>query len=274
MQQTMSYLDGKLALVRMAACGALAIGAAAAYCELHSIVLGAEPVGWAISIPWALQVCSGWILLGAIALAHVNRLCRFVGTRHYLHVASLVLAGAAALILVEWLICTSLALSGLNGAALALERMAYDRAPITLLALAAAAVVLRVRHRNSTPAAAATAPRASSDSMPSILEVMTGTGRTSVPLASVETFEADENYVRVHTVDRRKFMMRATLKSIEEKIDCRQFVRVHRATIVNKSLVKERRPGWKLLLASGRAVEVSRSYRDRARDCCDKHSLT
>ena len=58
-------------------------------------------------------------------------------------------------------------------------------------------------------------------------------------------------------------MIRATLASLEERLDPHQFVRVHRAAIVNIDEVREVRDegGLVVVLSNGSSVPVSRSRR-------------
>ena len=74
--------------------------------------------------------------------------------------------------------------------------------------------------------------------------------------------EAEDYYVLVHS-RRGRHMIRATLASLEERLDPRIFIRVHRAAIVNVDEVREAREAERLVLvlSSGSQVPVSRSRR-------------
>jgi two-component system LytT family response regulator len=60
-------------------------------------------------------------------------------------------------------------------------------------------------------------------------------------------------------------MVRATLSSLEQRLDPRAFLRVHRAALVNLQEVQEIRDdgGLSLVLSDGSVVAVSRSKRER-----------
>ena len=60
-------------------------------------------------------------------------------------------------------------------------------------------------------------------------------------------------------------MVRATLASLEQRLDPRAFLRVHRAALVNLEEVQEIREdgGLSLVLSDGSHVAVSRSKRER-----------
>ena len=60
-------------------------------------------------------------------------------------------------------------------------------------------------------------------------------------------------------------MVRATRSSLEQRLDPRVFLRVHRAALVNLQEVQEIREdgGLSLVLSDGSLVAVSRSKRER-----------
>jgi len=61
---------------------------------------------------------------------------------------------------------------------------------------------------------------------------------TKVPIKDILWIEALGDYITVHTKDQR-FMLHATLKSIEGKLPSNKFVRVHRSYIVQIDNVKQ-----------------------------------
>ena len=75
------------------------------------------------------------------------------------------------------------------------------------------------------------------------LRVLVREGRRTrfVPLADVDWFEADGNYIRVHTAGER-YRTRGTITAIEAALDPRQFVRIHRRVVVNMDRVREMTP--------------------------------
>jgi two-component system LytT family response regulator len=74
--------------------------------------------------------------------------------------------------------------------------------------------------------------------------------------------EAEDYYVLIHS-RRGRHMLRATLASLEERLDPHRFLRVHRAALVNVDEVREVRDDGKLVvvLSNGAQVPVSRSRR-------------
>jgi two-component system LytT family response regulator len=91
-------------------------------------------------------------------------------------------------------------------------------------------------------------------------------GDRSVVLKTAEVIwiEAEDYYVLIHS-KRGRHMVRATLSSLEQRLDPRTFLRVHRAALVNLQEVQELRDdgGLSLVLSDGSQVAVSRSRRER-----------
>jgi two-component system LytT family response regulator len=91
-------------------------------------------------------------------------------------------------------------------------------------------------------------------------------GDHSIVLKTAEVIwiEAEDYYVLIHS-KRGRHMVRATLSSLEQRLDPRAFLRVHRAALVNLQEVQEIREdaGLSLVLSDGSQVAVSRSRRER-----------
>lgn len=81
----------------------------------------------------------------------------------------------------------------------------------------------------------------------------------------IRYLEAAGNYVRLHTASASP-LMRGTLASLEQRLDARRFVRVHRSFIVNVALIAElqltRSGDYEVLLKDGGKVPMSRTFRD------------
>jgi len=78
--------------------------------------------------------------------------------------------------------------------------------------------------------------------------------------ADIRYIEGLENYVRIHLEDKVLISLN-TMKSIEEGLPNRDFLRVHRSYIVN--LARPEGVGHQLLHIGARAIPVGRSYRMR-----------
>jgi len=101
-----------------------------------------------------------------------------------------------------------------------------------------------------------------------ITRLFVRTGVNLVPLAITEiaSFEADGDYVIAHT-DRARHALNLSLTRLEERLDSKRFVRVHRAYIVNldhvRAFKRDTRGNLEAELVNGRRIPVSRA---RARE--------
>jgi two-component system LytT family response regulator len=85
-----------------------------------------------------------------------------------------------------------------------------------------------------------------------------------VDVASVDWFEAADNYVRLH-IGARRPVIREPLRELEARLDPDRFARVHRSAIVNlgrvRSITTRGSGDATAQLASGEPVPVSRNHR-------------
>ncbi|MGD2067683.1 MAG: LytTR family DNA-binding domain-containing protein [Gemmatimonadota bacterium] len=92
-----------------------------------------------------------------------------------------------------------------------------------------------------------------------------GFDATLVPVEDVDWIEADGNHVRVHT-RAGAHLARRTLSGLEEILDARRFVRIHRSAIVNLDRVARLTPGfggsYLVILRDGTELTLSRGFRD------------
>jgi len=79
-------------------------------------------------------------------------------------------------------------------------------------------------------------------------------------ITDVVWIEAEDYYVRIHS-KRGRHLVRASLASLEARLNPRDFIRAHRAAIVNVDEVREiqDKGGLGLVLSDGTTVPVSRS---------------
>jgi two-component system, LytTR family, response regulator len=86
-----------------------------------------------------------------------------------------------------------------------------------------------------------------------------------VRIADIDWCEAAGNYIRVH-VGAQSHLIRETMNRLEIQLDARQFVRIHRSTIVNVDRIQELRSSFNgehvVLLRSGVRLTMSRGYKD------------
>ncbi len=95
------------------------------------------------------------------------------------------------------------------------------------------------------------------------IEVSSRRGLESLSVSSVEWFEAERDYVRLHA-DGGDFLIRRSMRALEAELDPALFIRTHRSAIVNRARIRrlEHVEGGRLLLrlASGKAAPVSAAY--------------
>lgn len=86
-----------------------------------------------------------------------------------------------------------------------------------------------------------------------------------VPIADVQRLSAAGNYVEVHTASRR-YLIRATLSRLAQRLDPAEFLRVHRSHLVRSDAIarlESRAHGDALLtMRDGAEVMLSRRYRN------------
>jgi two-component system LytT family response regulator len=107
---------------------------------------------------------------------------------------------------------------------------------------------------------------------PERLVVKTG-GRVSfVRIEEIDWIEAAGNYVRLHC-GKDEHLLRESMAGLEERLDARQFLRIHRSTIVNAERIRELQPAfhgdYAVILRDGTELTLSRGYRDKVQELLD-----
>jgi two-component system LytT family response regulator len=86
-----------------------------------------------------------------------------------------------------------------------------------------------------------------------------------VPVDGILWIDALDKYVELHTPD-RTYLARQTIQSLEESLDPKQFVRIHRSTIVRKAAVRGLHPlfhgDYLVRLNDGTELTLSRNFRE------------
>jgi len=86
-----------------------------------------------------------------------------------------------------------------------------------------------------------------------------------VPVDGILWIEAADKYVEFHTAD-RAYLARHTIQSLEESLDPKHFVRIHRSTIVRKTAVRGLHPlfhgDYLVRLNNGSELTLSRNFRE------------
>jgi hypothetical protein len=85
-----------------------------------------------------------------------------------------------------------------------------------------------------------------------------------VRVEDIDFVEAEDNYVVVHAAS-RTYKGRDRISDVESQLDSRQFVRIHRSTIVHVAKIREVQPlshgDHAVILRSGKVLRVARSRR-------------
>jgi two-component system LytT family response regulator len=98
------------------------------------------------------------------------------------------------------------------------------------------------------------------------LPIRHGRDIVRVPEGDIEWVDAAGDYMCIHAGG-ETYILRGTMKSLEDQLDPRLFQRVHRSTIVNLERVTRLRPHingeFFLVLDGGHEIKLSRTYRDK-----------
>ena len=87
-----------------------------------------------------------------------------------------------------------------------------------------------------------------------------------IDAAQVDWISADDYFIKLHT-DGKTHLLRMSMNELEEKLDAKTFMRIHRSTIVNFDRVKELRQTpageYVVVLKTGTELKISRGRRER-----------
>lgn len=130
-----------------------------------------------------------------------------------------------------------------------------------------AQTIARVRERldlNPDRRAAVTIARTQTSAAERLL-VPTGELLQLIDASSIESLEADDNYVHVHAGSKR-YVLRRTLQDLLAQLGEQRFARIHKSAAVNIAAIQSFAPLFKgdyqVKLVSGRELRMSRRYKD------------
>ncbi|WP_337843507.1 LytTR family DNA-binding domain-containing protein [Rheinheimera sp.] len=107
------------------------------------------------------------------------------------------------------------------------------------------------------------------DKYPEAISIKDSGEITRVPVTAIDWVDAAGDYMCIHTKDGQTHILRRTMKELEQELDPKLFVRVHRSAIVNVNTIAKLQMlangEHQLMLTNGQAVKVSRSYKDRVK---------
>lgn len=108
---------------------------------------------------------------------------------------------------------------------------------------------------------------------PDRLVVKTSGRVVFLKVAEIDWVDAAGNYVKLHTGN-ESLLLRETMGRIEQRLDPRQFLRIHRSTIVNiegiRELQQQFHGDYVVILKSGQRLTLSRSYRDKIQELLER----
>jgi two-component system LytT family response regulator len=107
------------------------------------------------------------------------------------------------------------------------------------------------------------------DKFPEAISIKDSGEITRVMVTNIDWVDAAGDYMCIHTNDGQTHILRRTMKELEQELDPRLFVRVHRSAIVNVGTIAKLQMlangEHQLMLTNGQSVKVSRSYKDRVK---------
>jgi two-component system, LytTR family, response regulator len=90
-----------------------------------------------------------------------------------------------------------------------------------------------------------------------------------VKTSEIRWIEAAGDYVQIYT-ENKFHLINDSLSSLENKLDPKTFIRIHRSSIVNVDYIKEFQPyfngEYKIILKNGEVLKLSRTYKDKIKE--------
>jgi two-component system LytT family response regulator len=89
-------------------------------------------------------------------------------------------------------------------------------------------------------------------------------GLQMIPVQSIISCEADDNYTILVLKDNKKLVVSCTLKVIEEMLEVHSFIRVHRSFLVNLDEVEKyvRAGGGYVVMSDGKHIYISKNKKE------------
>jgi hypothetical protein len=233
----------------------------AVYCLLYNGVVRSAPVQLLEGMAWSLREWGMWLLLSPLLCAALRRLGRTP-------------AGAAPVLQLQYLAVYAGVLSVALACRVGLDVIEGARPWPSLVyflprhAVATAVVMLAwyAMQRCGTQADPAPAPVQVRLDPQSTLLVCRGQGECVVQVGSVDLVSAAGNYVDIRCGD-TVYLLRSTLRELEQRLPEGHFVRVHRSHLVNTGSIERithtAAGNGQVILRGGHAVPMSKSCRAR-----------
>lgn len=102
-------------------------------------------------------------------------------------------------------------------------------------------------------------------SQPDRLALPYQNGVTFVEIKDILYCEADDNYTRFFLINGQQYLAAKTLKDIQELLEERDFLRIHRQFLVNVGLIKKfvRGEGSYVIMNNNQSIPVARGQKDK-----------
>lgn len=225
------------------------------YCVYYTRYVNSEPQGLLDSIVWFFQEYGVWLILTPallIGLSHFGNKQR-VGRCCLLIFLALFASISFRLMLDLYL----------NPSAKFLTSLVYftpDHLFIVIIVVLGWALVFRKVENSSTFSLQIQEEGLQeSDRQDETLDAYKGNRKVSVTISTIYIVSAAGNYVELHCAD-NQYLMRSTMKELEEQLKPYNFIRVHRSHLVNPTAIVSVQSDT-LILNSGTKLTVSQRYR-------------
>lgn len=225
------------------------------YCVYYTRYVNLEPRGLLESIVWFFQEYGIWLILTPallVGLSHfgnkqrVGRCCLLIFLALFASISSRLMLDLY-----------------LNPSAKFVTSLVYftpDHLFIVLIVVLGWALVFRKVENYSTfnVQPLEYVPEKSNRQLDT-LDAYKGNRKVSVSIGTIQIVSAAGNYVELHCVD-SQYLMRSTMKELEEQLKPYNFIRVHRSHLVNPTAIVSVQSDT-LILNSGTKLTVSQRYR-------------
>lgn len=240
----------------------------AVYCVLHTAIVQVAPVDLSNSVVWPVREWGMWLLLTPPLCAGLRAVRaatpdRATAACRYAMLCAVVLAAALA---------CRVGLDVVEGADLASSLVHFLPRHAAALALVVLAWQLWGA-RAGVEAASSGGPDGAAGPLPTPATLLVSQGRHErlIRVAEIDVVSAAGNYVDIRC-GADVFLLRSSLRQIEQALPPGQFVRVHRSHLVNldslQHVVRSPAGNGSVVVRGGHAVPMSKKYRSLLKASC------
>ena len=235
----------------------------AIYCLLYTGVVESAPIELAESFIWVLREWGVWLVLTPLIFTVLRVLNNSTLKRSFATTAQLyTLLGVVALAIALTYRVTIYVYGGAEIAASAVYFFPKYAAALAMIVLAwhLAYKTRRKDISNTVPEIT----QAVAECKPATLLVHKGQHESLIRIDDIDVVSAAGNYVDIRSKD-NVYLLRSSLKQLEETLPTQQFVRVHRSHLVNVSsllhISKTSAGNGSVVVHGGYVVPISKKYR-------------